>query len=210
MSLACKDLQDEGKRLLQCLDAAKDEETKKSFRDAVSDLNLKIIALYRAAGCTIKYPEKLRIEYSRGPYYNHEVAEWIRNTFVNHITEPCEIPHPNGTLVRKLRQGMDFLIENLDPTNEVERWYNKFQFSQRREKVYILHRKGDHEIPVIHQSNWKLQINSWASSQGDLPPLWIPCASLQQYEDVKEFIKKLPGVTVLGRDGMRVQIGLEP
>jgi len=119
---------------------------------------------------------------SSAPYYRKEYAEWIRPHVDRMITDGKHLlfqfrsNQTKMTLYQKLNQAIRFLLEQLDPTDRYNEWWDAVSLKKETEG-YVIRYKTDMEISVVHLDDnpandvptWRHKLTEWLESPSQEP-----------------------------------------
>lgn len=190
---------------------SKDTDKQAELTSKIDFIDSELKRLMPLSGYCIRSPDKSRLTIQRGYYYNHRnavmVEDVIRNAIINdEYTETGVKGHTARTAIQMLRQGLDFLTENLDPTGEFTLWSDTHQFIFRKEKVYIRkHGTPTAQIPLA-VTRWEVALSQWMSMPGAPTTVTMTFTNLHEYEKMKEKLTKF-GIEVLSTSGWTATVG---
>lgn len=209
MKNAFNELHDEAATLAAELKFTTVPELRERIIHRLDNLNQQIINAIQANGGYIRNPEKVRFRHSRGQYYNHDAAELVREIIEakTETYEKLKLTQRSNTAIQLLRQGLQYLTENLDPSGSYTDWSQNFSFSKRGADVVIKSKERYADTVIVKpRENWRITISRWVQTDGELPPCSVALKDIKEYLALLTFIKQYPGVEVKDIQGMVVTL----
>lgn len=209
MKNAFKEIHDEAATLAAELKFTTNPEQRERINHRLDHLNQLLINGIQANGGFIRHPEKNRFRHSRGQYYNHDAADIVREIIESGLetNEALKLTQRSITAIQMLRQGLQYLTENLDPTGSFTSWSESFSFAKRGADVIIRSRERYAEhITIKPRENWRITVSRWVKTDGELPPCPVALKDIKDYLALLTFIKQYPGVEVKDIEGMIVTL----